>query len=182
MEYPTPLTSSSTDNGKAIESENNCLNETKTYELKFDSDIYLITLEIHKNEKITFKIFKKNYISYCFFEMDYKYEDLIKKIILPKENYNNIFKIYKYLDECFSSNKISIIHEKEKKVLKLIVKKISNNKNEINCELILNEAKLVNEDIIKYLIEEKDNTKDLLIKLQILSTGILEEKKSPRII
>ena len=180
MDCAAPAIQTPMDRIETIDPEKDGFNETKTYDLKFDSDIYLVTVEINSNEKITFRVFKKKYISYYFYEMDYKYESLIKKLLIPRENYNNLFKIYKYLDECFSSKKISIIHEKEKKILKILVKKISNNKNEINCELILNEAKLVNEDIIKYLIEEKDNTKDLLIKLQILSNGILEEKKKSK--
>ena len=164
-----------TPSGETIESEKKFLNETKTYELKFDSDIYLITLEINTNEKITFKAFQKIYISYYFFKADYKYEDLIEKFLLLKEDYNDILKVYKFFDECFSSNQISIFHEKEKKILKILIKR-----GEFNCDLILYETKSSNDEIIKYLIEKKDNTKDLLIKLQILTNGLLEERKKSK--
>ena len=51
---------------------------------------------------------------------------------------------------------------------------------ESNCDLILNEAKLSDEEIIKFLIQGKDKTKDLLIKLQILTNGLVEERKKSK--
>ena len=67
MENNTPLISTPIDCGKTIDSEKNFLNKTNTYELKFDLDIYLITVEINTKEKITFRVFKKNYIILLFF-------------------------------------------------------------------------------------------------------------------
>ena len=181
MENPTPPISTPINCEKTIDQEKNFNYMKKTYELNFDSNIYLFTLEINTNDKITFKAFTNKDTSYNFYKVDYKYEDLIKKFLLPKENYNNIIKIYTFFDDCFITNKISIIHEKEKKILKLLVKKTEDkNMNESNYDLILNEAKLSDEEIIKFLIQGKDKTKDLLIKLQILTNGLIEERKKSK--
>ena len=72
---------------------------SKNYELQLNSDIYCIIIELYSNKIIRFKAKKKNKTSVSNYSKEYMYEELIKKLFLQKDFYDNIDKLFKFLDK-----------------------------------------------------------------------------------
>ena len=117
---------------KSIEPE---IIETKKYEMKLNEDIYMLIMDMYSNENINFKISPKNdLLSKANFSKVYSYEELIKKLILHKEHYDNISKVFKFYDISLSKNRVSLVFDKNKKIMKLSLRKILDY-DEIDCFL-----------------------------------------------
>ena len=143
----------------------------KEYELKEENKIYKLKIELDKDE-IIFELNLISELSYYNYIKRYEYKDLRKKLNLPENIYNNITKIFNYLDLI----EYKIIDGKGNK--KIII----NNKDKI----ILDENK--NKDIINLLINEINNIKEInnkqdekinnLIKLNIEKDTQINNLKS----
>ena len=131
--------------------------QRKSYEIKTNENMYELIIEIISDNNISFKAKQKNIISFSIFSIEYKYDDLIKKFFLEKSHYENIYKIFDFLNISIEKNKISLIQDKNN--LKLILKKLLDY-DEVDCCIELKEKKLKNEE-----------------KLNALSDGINELKK-----
>jgi len=161
MENLKPI--ESFEEGEKIEPEKNFPKITKNYELYLENDNYSITIEITSNQIISFKAFQINNISYFIYFKEYKYEELLKIFLLQKEYYDNISKIFKFLDNSLSRKKCSLNQGNDKKELKLIIKKTLDYE-EIECSISLNKKKLTNEEMIKVLFNEIKEIKLKLLK------------------
>ena len=143
----------------------------KEYELKEENKIYKLKIELDKDE-IIFELNLISELSYYNYIKRYDYNDLRKKLNLPTNIYNNLTKIFNYIDLI----EYKIIDGKGNK--KIII----NNKDKI----ILDENK--NKDIINLLINEINNIKEInnkqdekinnLIKLNIEKDTQINNLKS----
>ena len=88
-----------------FEQENNIENK-KTYNLKLKDDLYILEMEINSNEKIIFKVKQKNKINDYFYLRECSYEEIIKKLLLTKEYYDNIYKVFDFYDKSLIKNKV----------------------------------------------------------------------------
>ena len=111
----------------------------KEYEIKIDDN--KIRIEI-TNEEITFILMID--ISYYKYIKKYKYNEIIKELNIE---YKDIEKLYEYLIR----SEYKIIKEKKKIII--------NNK-----EITMNQKKLTNEEVIKLLIAEIKEIKEMKVK------------------
>ena len=79
-------------------------------------------MKINPEDKILFQAKNKNN-SLLIFEKEYTYKELIKAFLLIKEYYNNINKIFTFLEISLTKNKISLLYDKDKTIIKLKLKK-----------------------------------------------------------
>ena len=100
-----------------------------------------------KNNKINFRLRKKEKMILIEYNKEYEYEDMIKELLLDKEYYNEIDKIYKLYENLIEKGKVSIM--KIEGIMKLIIKK--ENKNE---EIELKENIINNNEMIRMIYEE----------------------------
>ena len=149
MEAPSPV--------KIKEDE---LISNKEYELHLNDDIYSLVMEINNKDTIFLKLKQINDLCFYNYNKQYKYEELIDLLLLPKKYYDNIPKIYKFIDTAITKNKLTII--KEYNTIKLLLKKMQEF-DEIDCVLDMHESKLTNEEILKDLFNEIKKIKSQVI-------------------
>ena len=82
--------------------------ENKVYKLNQDKDLYSLTIETFTNGNITFKVFQNNVESSVYYFKEYKYDDILPKLYLYKEQCDSISKELKYLDVIISQNKLTL--------------------------------------------------------------------------
>ena len=93
---------------------NNNLLEIKEYELNMNNDIYLLKMELKLNDIISLKIRQINDLSFYYYSKDYKYDNLAKLLLLNKDYYDNISKIYKFCDKIISKKRVKLNKDKRK--------------------------------------------------------------------
>ena len=118
----------------------------KTYELKLNNSSYLLLIKQMENDSIYFQLRPTSNFSYTLFCKEFNFEELLKQLLLSKDNYNEISKILKYFDNEISKNNITLISEE--KSMKLSISK------EKECCLVLNETKLSSEEMLKMLYKD----------------------------
>lgn len=123
------------------------------YELTSNNDTYLLTLEVTSDEKIHFKARQTNNISFYFYEATFEYEHIAKILLLEKNYYDSIQKIFKFYDKAMKRNKVSLLYNNQKRIITLSLKK-QMDFDEVECCLDLNEMIIKNEDMIKFLFNE----------------------------
>ena len=167
-EAPKPINN---DIRTSSQSKNCEVVENKEYELNLDKDTYLLKMDLYSNQKISFTIRQTNNISFYYFYKEYSYEELIKNLFLPVQQYDNIKKVFSFYDTAIIKNKVTLIQEKEKKNMILLLK-IALFFEDIEAKLFLNEIKLTNEEMLKILFDEIRQ-----IKIKGLPTNNKNEKK-----
>jgi len=123
----------------------------KKYELHLEEDFYTLLIELYNNV-LSFKLNSHN-LSLNYYTKEYTYEDILNLLSLEKANYEDLKKIFIFFDKAIEDKKVNLSENKDKKMMILEVKRVSDNK-EFKCNLELNEAKIPNEEVIKLLIEE----------------------------
>jgi methyl-accepting chemotaxis protein len=158
----------------------NELKETKKYELKLNADIYIITMEMYSNETINFKATLKSNLSLSNYSKIFTYEELIKKLIMQKELYVNVSKIFKFYDTAILKNRVSLVLDKNKKILKLSLRKIMDF-DEIDCVLDLDEAIPSKEEQLNSLFNQineiKTKNDSLIYEIQSIKE-LMKNRKS----
>ena len=79
-----------------INKESKKIIESVQHELNCNNNIYLLTIEMYSNEKINFNIRQINNISLYAYHKELRYEKLINILLLHKNHYDNISKVYNY--------------------------------------------------------------------------------------
>ena len=120
------------------------------YELMSNNDTYSLTLEVISDEKIHFKARQTNNISFYIYEAIFEYEHIAKILLLEKNYYDSIQKIFKFYDTAIKRNKVSLFYNNQKKIITLSLKK-QMDFDEVECCLDLKETIIKNEDMIKFL-------------------------------
>ena len=133
--------------------------ESKKYKIPANNNIYELSMKAFDTERIEFKIRQSNKIVPLIYEKIFDYDKIAKILLLEKNYYNNIQKIFKFCDIALNKEKINIIPEIENfKRIKFVLKK-SMDFDEVNCEFYLNEKKVKNEEFIGILTDEINNLK-----------------------
>ena len=123
------------------------------YQLGFNNDTYLLTIKTISFEKILFDLRQINNISFYYYEKIYEYEEITKILLLEKNYYDNINKIFKFIDTAIKRNFVSLTQDKLKKIMILSLKKVMDF-DEVKCCLDLIEKKITNEEMITILFNE----------------------------
>ena len=127
--------------------------EKKVYKLNLDKDNYSLTIETFTNGNITFKLLQNNVESSVYYFKEYKYDDILPKLYLFKEQCNSISKVLKYIEVAISKNRVTLT--KENKMMKILIKKSSEYfDSEMQSILELNEEAIKNEDMLKILMSD----------------------------
>ena len=127
--------------------------EERNYELTLDNDTFLLTMIALPDEEINFKVRQVNNISFFFFENTFGYEKIAKILLLEKNYYDNINKVFKFYDTAVKKYKVTLSWGKEKKIMKLTLKKMMDF-DEVECNLELFQKTITNEAMIKILFNE----------------------------
>ena len=135
------------------ERHNNELKIEKSFELNYNNDTYLLLIEKISEKKIKIKISQINNISFYYYENIFSYEEITKILLLEKNYYDNIDKIFKFYENSIKRQKVSLIIDQEKKIIKLSIKKVMDF-DEVNCYMDLYEKKLTNEEMIIILFNK----------------------------
>ena len=83
--------------------------ESKTYEMKIKDKNYFLTIELLSNQKLNFHVKQINDFSLFYYKEEFEYKVLIEKLFLSEKYYNNIAKIFNFLDMSVLKNKVSLI-------------------------------------------------------------------------
>ena len=176
------------ENPETIEINSDCdskvtLKNMKLYEIKLNNeeDIYSLIMETYSDNKISFKAKKKDDCCYNMFTNEFKYEELLKKLLLQKEYYDNISKIFKFYDISLMKNKINLFFDQKNKLLKLSLKKMVDY-DELECNLELHETKMSKNEIIEFnnIINKKEieNMKNEIQSLKMENKELKNEIQS----
>ncbi len=153
MNEPEAATPAPIYDEKLEKNMNNKLKIDKSFELNYNNDIYLLLIEKISEKKIKFEIRQINKISFYYYENIFGYEEITKILLLEKNYYDNIDKIFKFYENSITRQKVSLIIDKEKKIIKLSIKKVMDF-DEVNCYMDLYEKKLTNEEMIVILFNK----------------------------
>ena len=154
-------------------------NMQNNYQLDFNNDTYLLTIKTISSEKILFNLRQINNISFYYYEKIYEYEEITKILLLEKNYYDNINKIFKFLDTAIKRNIVSLTQDKLKKIMILSLKKVMDF-DEVECCLNLIENKITNEEMITILFNEIKQMK--LNKNEINTSNIINNDNNNEII
>ena len=129
-----------------IDNEENELFKCIEYELQLNHEKCILIMKINPDDKILFQTKYKNNV----FSKEYTYDELIKVLLLIKDYYNNIKKIFKFLDTSFTKKRIRLLDDKDEKIIKLKLKK-QLDYDEVNCFLYLKLCKDPKEKSDKFI-------------------------------
>ena len=125
----------------------------RNYELTLDNDTYLLTMTTMPEDKINYKIRQTNNICFYFYENTFKYAEIAKILLLEKNYYDCINKVFKFYDTAINKNKVSLSHGEKGNTLTLSLKK-QMDFDEVECRLDLFEKTITNESMLRILFNE----------------------------
>ena len=134
------------------QNDQNFVAEKKDYKLSLDNDTFQLTIETFLNGNINFKITQINQISSSSFNKKYSFDEILQKLYSPKNFYENISNVLKFINMSISEKKVLLIKDKEQKI-QLCIKKMIDYK-EVDCIIELDEIKLNNDEILQLLLNE----------------------------
>ena len=148
--------------------------ESKKYILKYEENIYSLTMEIYYENNIYFKLRKYNNLSLYHHMNKYNYEEITKLFLLHKEHYTNISKVFHFFDLALTKNKIKLEYNKENNKMILKLNKIIDF-DEIECRLELNESKIQKDEMFNLLIDEINEIKNNKIDNNNNNSNLINE-------
>ena len=139
--------------------ENMNLLESKTYQLQGnDNCAYELKMSSYNSQILNFKIRQLDKISTLNYEKRFDYEEITKILLLEKNYYTNIQKIFTFCDKALNDKKVLIYPELEKHQIKVILKK-KMDYDEIERQFYLTEKKNSKDEMIQILTDEINNLK-----------------------
>ena len=129
----------------------------KQYEIECDENIYSLLLEIKSNDIIYFKLRKANILSFHQYMNKYSYNEITKLLLLQKEYYNDLNKVFDFINLSIENKKIILKRNNNLMILK--INKILDFE-EVECSLELNENKIPKDEMIYILIDEVNEIKN----------------------
>ena len=140
-------------------------------------------MKINPYNNILFQTRYKNNL----YSKEYAYSELTKMLFLINDYYDNIKKIFKFLDTSMTKNKISLLDDKDETIIKLKIKK-QLDFDEVNCFLylkLINETKEKTDKInsnnidYKFLYESiKKENEEIKANIELLKNENQEMKKN----
>ena len=177
--YELPLTNEK----ESIDNEEQELFTSKEYELQLNHEKCILIMKINQYINILFQTRYKNNL----YSKEYTYSELTKILFLINDYYNNIKKIFKFLDTSITKNKISLLDDKDETIIKLKIKK-QLDFDEVNCFLylkLINETKEKTDKInsnnidYKFLYESiKKENEEIKANIELLKNENQEMKKN----
>lgn len=153
MEAPIPTTiEPNQDNEREVEPTSQM-----AYQLSENDEEYTLTIEFYENKKIKFIVRKNNENLQTLYKKSLKYPELLKILILEKDYYTSLDKIYVIINKYTEKKKINIVHKQEKLIL--IIKKTLDIE-EIECPIELEKKSISREVMINNLINEIEGLKE----------------------
>ena len=139
--------------------ENMNLLESKTYKLQGnDNCAYELKMSSYNSQILNFKIRQLNKISTLNYEKRFDYEEITKILLLEKNYYTNIQKIFTFCDKALNDKKVLIYPELQKHQIKVILKK-KMDYDEIERQFYLTEKMNSKDEMIQILTDEINNLK-----------------------
>ena len=152
---PTPL--------KKINESQKEIIEKKEYSLNFFDEKYTLLME-RDLYYIYFKLYKSNEISLYFYKNKLNLDNIINNLLLNPNIYNNIEKVFKFIDDNYSNNKIFL--NINYNIVDLIIKITKDSKEYetqiqlLKSDLDINEAFKALNNEIKLIKKNKNNLLD----------------------
>ena len=153
MEAPIPTTiEPNQDNEREVEPTSQM-----AYQLSENDEEYTLTIEFYENKEIQFIVRKNKETLQNQYKKSLKYPELLKILILEKDYYTSLDKIYVIINKYTEKKKINIVHKQEKLIL--IIKKTLDIE-EIECPIELEKKSISREVMINNLINEIEGLKE----------------------
>ena len=137
--------------------------ESKEYEFQINEDNYKLKIDVYSNQTIHFYIKQTNKISIYYYEKEYTYDEITKILLLVKDYYNDISKVFKFYDMAIIKKKVILKEEKEKKQLILNMQK-ELDFDIMQCNIELKEKQINNDEFMKIISEEINKINNKQIK------------------
>jgi len=125
--------------------------ERNEYEIESNKEKYKLIMEL-SDEKIIFKLKKND--SLIYYNNKYSYKKIIKLLLLQKEFYDNINKVFSFYDRAIEEGIINIIEDKSNNVMKLVLRKTIDF-DEVDCILELKEDSIEKKEMQTTILLEK---------------------------
>ena len=139
--------------------ENMYLLESKTYKLLAnDNSPYELKMSSYNTQILILKMRQLDKISIINYEKRFDYEEITKILLLEKNYYTDIQKIFTFCDKALNDKKVTIYPELENHQIKVILKK-KMDYDEIERQFYLTEKKNSKDDMIQILTDEMNNLK-----------------------
>ena len=91
---------------------NKNLTHSQEYDFKINDDNYKLTINVYSNQTIHFYIKQTNKITIYYYEKEYTYDEITKTLILIKDYYNDIMKVFNFYNTAITKKKILLKEEK----------------------------------------------------------------------
>ena len=82
--------------------------ESKKYELKYEEDVYSLFIKLYSDETICFKLRKENSLALNQYGNIFNYDKMTTLFLLQKEFYDNMDKIFNFIDIALNEKKINL--------------------------------------------------------------------------
>ena len=128
------------------------------YKINYKEDIYSLLIEIYSDDNIYFNLKKFNNLSLYQYTNTFSYNHITKLFLLPKDYYNNMTKIFNFIDTSITKKKLSIDYINDKNPMILKLKKLLDF-DEIECKLELHKNKIPQDEMFCLLIEQINDIK-----------------------
>ena len=176
MDSPPPISINTNEN--KIYEKNEIITKKKEYKIEMNGNEYLLFITLDE-KYINFKLIHVNDIIFIYYINKFDLNDINNKLDLSFNINNNLEKVMKLVDSCFSNNKLSIKYdinndiniimkypvafEEHECSLKLIKTELNINEK---FEIILNEISLLKKDKNIEVNEKFKNIEKLIVDLK----------------
>ena len=146
------------------------LSQSFEFSIPKNKNQYQLKIETYTDESIEFNLRQTNIVSFIYYKKQFNYNEIMSKLLLVKEYYSDINKVLKFIEIAITKKKLSIIEDKENRILNL--KKIIDY-DEIDFQIILEKKYIKKDEMINIMFEEM---KDLKNKMEVITSSNLKKK------
>ena len=127
--------------------------DSKNYELNIREVYYSLLIELYSDQKVCFKIKELNNLSLYHYFKEFKYDDILNILLLHKNQYEDVSKIFHFIDKVITNKKVNLEYNKDNNTMKLKIKRVSDF-DEFESEIILSGIKLSYDELFGLILEE----------------------------
>ena len=133
--------------------------QSKEYKFQINTDKYTLKINAYSNQSIQFYIKQTNSITIYYYERNYAYDDIIKALILAKDYYKDIAKIFEFYDTAITKKKVTLKEDKENKQMILQLEKQFDFVI-MQCNIELIQRQINNEEIFRIITQQINELKN----------------------
>ena len=126
--------------------------DSKNYELNIREVYYSLLIELYSDQKVCFKIKELNNLSLYHYFKEFKYDDILNILLLHKNQYEDVSKIFHFIDKVITNKKVNLEYNKDNNTMKLKIKRVSDF-DEFESEIILSGIKLSYDELFGLIFE-----------------------------